>query len=169
MTTLSMTSIKTLTRCTAGTALVESIIVLPLLLILMIGVIDYAWSLSMQATASKSMRGAARYLALLPSGAACSAWAKTNAQNLAVYGNVSGTGTALVPGWTADDAHVPITIDNCPTVICPTCCPTTIQVSGTIPLSTIISVPLLPIPATMTLSSQNLQRPTPYIGDGGAC
>jgi Flp pilus assembly protein TadG len=159
----SMKSVRTLGRCTKGTALLETIIVLPLLLVVMIGVVDYAWSLSMQATAGKSMRDAARYLAMLPAAAVCQDWAKQNARNLAVYGNVAGTGTALVPGWTADDTGVPITIDNCGTS-----CPTYVQVAGSIPLSTVIAA-LIPIPATLTLSTQHLERPTPYVGDGSGC
>jgi Flp pilus assembly protein TadG len=160
----SMKSVITLGRCTTGTALLETIIVLPLLLIVMIGVVDYSWSLSMQATASKSMRGAARYLSLLPGAAACSTWAKVYAQNLAVYGNVLGSGTPLVPGWTADDTHVPIT-DDCAAT---SNCPTYFQVSGSIPLSTVIAA-LIPVPVTLTLSSQHYERPTPYVGDTSAC
>jgi Flp pilus assembly protein TadG len=165
MTAKTMQSIKTLGRCTAGTALIETIIVLPLLLIVTIGVIDYAWSLSMQATASKSMRGAARYLSLLPGAAACSGWASTNAKNLAVYGNVGGTGTALIPGWQTSGADSYVLIDQ----DCGTNCPTYVQVSARIPLSTIISLPLVTVPATLTLSSQHLERPTPYVGDTSAC
>jgi Flp pilus assembly protein TadG len=157
----AMKSVKILARCTEGTALIEAIIVLPLLCILMIGVVDFAWSLSMQATASKSMRDAARYLALLPGDAACSAWAKTNAQNLAVYGNVAGTGSPLVSGWTSDDTHVPITMD------CTTNCPVDIQVGASIPLTSLIVTALIPIPATMTISAQHIERPTPYVG--GTC
>jgi Flp pilus assembly protein TadG len=161
MSALSIKSIKTLARCTAGTALLETIIVLPLLLILMIGVVDYAWSLSMQATASKSMRDAARYLALLPGDAACQDWAKQKARNLAVYGNVAGSGSALVSGWSATDTNVPITMD------CTTSCPADIQVGAIIPLTSLIVTALVPIPATMTIKAQHIERPTPYVG--GTC
>jgi Flp pilus assembly protein TadG len=163
----STKSIMRLGRCTSGTALLETIIVLPLLLVVMIGVVDYAWSLSMQATASKSMRGAARYLSLLPGAAACSAWAQTNAQNLAVYGNMAGTGAALVPAWQTNgtDSYATITAD--PTG-CATNCPAYVEAKAQIPLSTIIAA-LIPIPATLTLSTQHLERPTPYIGEGSGC
>jgi Flp pilus assembly protein TadG len=165
MTAMPIKSIATLGRCTAGTALIETVIVLPLLLIVMIGVVDFAWSLSMQATASKSMRDAARYLAMLPGVAACSGWASTNAKNLAVYGNVAGTGTAVVPGWQTGGADSYVSIDQ----DCGTNCPTYVRVHAQIPLSTLISVPLVVAPATLTLSSQHIERPTPYVGDGSAC
>jgi Flp pilus assembly protein TadG len=167
MIAVPMKSIMKLGRCTSGTALLETIIVLPLMLIVMIGVVDYAWSLSMQATASKSMRGAARYLSLLPGAAACSSWAQTNAQNLAVFGNTAGTGTALVPGWKTNGADSYATITPDPTG-CGTNCPAYVEAKAQIPLSALIAA-LIPIPATLTLSTQHLERPTPYIGDGGAC
>src|SRR5450759_2163819 len=93
-----------LARCSSGSALVEMTIVIPVAISLMAGGVDFGLWVSTQATGSKSVRDAARYLATLPTSiSVCSnATAQANAQSLAVYGKfggVDGVDTPLVPGW----------------------------------------------------------------------
>src|SRR5690242_2256134 len=92
-------------RCTSGTALVETALIMPLAIILMVGVVDFGRVFMTRATAQKSMRDGARYLTLLPASAVCG-WGLTNAKNLAVYGNLAGTGTPLVTGWAITDVSL---------------------------------------------------------------
>jgi Flp pilus assembly protein TadG len=97
-----------LAHCTSGNALVEMTFIIPVAVFLMVGVVDFGWMLATQATGSKAIHDAARYLANLPSTAICgaNAWGISNAQNLAVYGNTAGTGSALIPGWTASNVQI---------------------------------------------------------------
>lgn len=160
-------SIRRFIRCTSGLGLVESAITLPLMMLLLLGIIDFGLAFSAQATASQSMRDAARYLATLPGGAACSTWAQTNAKNLAVYGNISGSGSALVTGWLPDggtDNNVTVTMD------CSSSCPASVQISAAIPFAILFTPSFLPFSTgTLPLSAQHLQRPTPYVGDTSGC
>jgi Flp pilus assembly protein TadG len=89
-----------LARCSSGNALVEMTIVVPVVISLMAGGIDFSMALTTQATAGKSIRDAARYLGSLRASE-CNGQIAT-AQNIAVYGNLSGTGNALVPNWEAN-------------------------------------------------------------------
>src|SRR5260370_36780360 len=86
-----------LARCESGSALVESSLVVPIALSLMVGTVDFGQGLRTWATGSKSVRDAARYLGNLDflavvdrttnAWVGCPAWAVTDAQNLAIYGN----------------------------------------------------------------------------------
>ena len=102
-----------LAHCTSGSVLVEMTLIVPVAVALMAGVVDFSMALANQATAGKSVRGAARYLASLPAVAICpssgTGWGVTNAQNLAVYGNIAGTGNPLISGWIASNVHVTYT------------------------------------------------------------
>ena len=51
-----------LARSSSGSALVEMTIIVPVAISLMAGGVDFGWALSTQATGSKSVRDAARYL-----------------------------------------------------------------------------------------------------------
>ena len=73
---------------------------MPLAISLMVGGVEFGRILSAYSTADKSMRSATRYLSQVPANAVCG-WGLTNAQNLAVYGRIDGTGSPLIPGWTA--------------------------------------------------------------------
>jgi TadE-like protein len=76
-------------RCSSGNALVEMTIVVPVAISLMVGGVDFGLALTTQATASKSVRDAARYLGSLRASE-CTAQI-AGAQNLAVYGNLAVT------------------------------------------------------------------------------
>ncbi|HKH20869.1 MAG TPA: TadE family protein [Gammaproteobacteria bacterium] len=87
-----------LCRCTAGTAALEGALVMPVAISLMAGGVEFGRVFSAYNTADKSMRSAARYLARVPRDAICT-WGRDNARNLAMYGNLNGTGSPLVYGW----------------------------------------------------------------------
>src|SRR5438132_4415015 len=97
-------------RCSSGSALVESTLVMPIAISLLFGGLDFGWGFTTWATGQKSVRDASRYLGNLPGSivsttgtpptwSGCPSWAVTNAKNLAVYGNIAGSGSALVTGW----------------------------------------------------------------------
>jgi hypothetical protein len=133
-----------LARCSSGNALVEMTIVVPVAISLMAGGVDFGMALTTQATASKSVRDAARYLGSLRASE-CNGQIPT-AQNLAIYGNLNGTGTALVPDWNADGGpnnNVSVT------------CGSTIVVSARLPYHSMILPSFLPISTTLTLSTQH--------------
>jgi Flp pilus assembly protein TadG len=132
-----------LARCSSGSALVEMTVVVPIAISLMVGGVDFGLALSTQATASKSVRDAARYLGSLR--ASDCAGAIASAQNLAVYGNLAGTGNPLVPNWNAlggTNNHVNVT------------CGSTVIVSANIPYTSIIRTAFLPN-GTYTLRTQH--------------
>ena len=79
--------------------MLEATIVMPVAISLMAGGIEFGNLLSSYGTAAKSVRNAARYLARVPEGTVCTS-GQTVATNLALYGNASGTGTALLPPLT---------------------------------------------------------------------
>src|SRR3974390_1049306 len=88
-------------RCTRGSATVEMALIMPIMISLMVGGVDFGMAFSAHATMGKSVRNAARYLGSLPKAAACSSWGIANAKNLAVFGKV-GPGaddSALISGW----------------------------------------------------------------------
>ena len=139
-----------LARCSSGSALVEMTVVVPVAISLMAGGVDFGLALSTQATAAKSVRDAARYLGSLRAGDCDSERAK--AQNLAIYGNLSGTGDPLVPDWNATggtDNNVNIT------------CGPTIVVSAKIPYTSIFHATFLPIASTYTLHTEHQE---PQVG-----
>ena len=89
-----------------GIAIVEFVIVLPLCLMLMLATAEFGRAFMQYNTLTQSLRDGARYVA---SGAIdggtgnviINATLRTQAQNLVVYGNTAGTGTATLPGLTA--------------------------------------------------------------------
>jgi Flp pilus assembly protein TadG len=85
--------------------MLEFAISLPVLLLLLFGTAEFGHFMTQYSTLNDSVRDAARYVAgaaldgtdgLLVTGSAWSSLA-TQGQNLAVYGNTGGTGTALLP------------------------------------------------------------------------
>ena len=78
-----------------GTAIVEFALILPLLLLLTMITTEFGRAIYQYNTIVKSLRNATRYLSLQTQNTQI-----TEAQNLVVFGNIAGTGTALVPGLT---------------------------------------------------------------------
>jgi Flp pilus assembly protein TadG len=136
-----------LARCSSGSALAEMTIILPVAIALMAGGVDFGWWVSTQATGSKSLRDAARYLGSLPASD-CNA-ATANAQNLAVYGSFTA-GTPLIPNWQPSNVTV-----TCPATL------SSVTVSATFPYTPLILVKFLPIASTYTLSAQHVE---PQVG-----
>jgi Flp pilus assembly protein TadG len=104
-----------------GTALAESAVLMPVLVVMMFGVFEFSWFFCQQKIVEAGVRDAARYLARVPAngGSPCAATNtdssgtayKTLAQNIAVYGSTSTTGfNPRVSGWTTADVRI-----TCPT------------------------------------------------------
>jgi Flp pilus assembly protein TadG len=143
-----------LARCSSGSVLVEATIYMPIAISLMVGGVDFGMAFSAQATVEKSVRDAARFLASLPippisaTRLGCSTWAIAKAKNLAVYGNLSGTGPALISGWqTGGGANNQVNVDcsNADKIL----------VSAKAPYTTLMLGAVLPGVGTFTLSAQH--------------
>ena len=80
-----------------GTAIVEFALILPLLLLLTMITTEFGRAIYQYNTIVKSVRNATRYLSLQTP---ITDTKITEAQNLVVFGNIAGTGPALVPGLT---------------------------------------------------------------------
>jgi len=89
-----------------GSALVEAALVLPVLVTLVFGVLEFSWFFYQQHLVSMGLRDAARYLAR--SSAPCltvsSDWLieEQYARNIATTGVTDGNSPARVKGWQAD-------------------------------------------------------------------
>jgi Flp pilus assembly protein TadG len=143
-----------LARRTSGSALVEMTIITPLAILMMVGAVDFGWALFTQATASKSVHNAARYLGSLSKSTVCDNpdWPKIlqKAQNLAVYGTLTAQpGSEVIRGWSPSDVQT--------TVDC-TRSPPTITVTATVSHHSIIATGFLPIPSIFTLSATHEER-----------
>ena len=141
-----------LRRSTAGTALIEAAVILPLVVIIMGGIFDFGHAYATLSAAQKSLRGAVRYLSLLPSGSVCSAWALTSARNLARFGNTAGTGTVLITGWENGDI----------TRVAPTACSSStpvgiIKLSATVPYDSFMWE-IVGLPETITMNVEHEER-----------
>ena len=88
-----------------GLAMVEFVLSAPVLLLLLFGTVEFGHFLIQYSTLNDSVRNAARYVAgvalngtdgLLKTGAAWNSL-QQEGQNLAVFGNIAGSGTALLP------------------------------------------------------------------------
>ena len=98
--------------------MVEFVVSVPVILLLMFGSFEFGHLMTQYSTLNDGVRNAARYV----SGAALQGTADTMAagaawttlasqgQNLAVYGNIAGTGSAIIPSLTA--ANIVVTEDT---------------------------------------------------------
>src|SRR4030095_5477307 len=82
-----------------GQSLLEFAMVLPILLLLAIGTIEFGRAYYHYNTLSKAVRQAARYMSVH----AYTTAEQTNAIRMAVYGNATGTGTPVLPGLTTSN------------------------------------------------------------------
>jgi Flp pilus assembly protein TadG len=85
-----------------GQSLLEFAITLPILLLLAAGTIEFGRAFYQYNTLSKAVREAARYISSKPYNST----ERTNAARMAVYGNVTGTGTPVLPGLTTSNIVV---------------------------------------------------------------
>lgn len=89
-----------------GSSTVEFALVLPILLILIIMVSELGVMFYRLNAVTKSVQIAARYLSDVSVNNGNSGAEKTNAKNLAVYGNMAGDGAPIVPGYAPDNIVV---------------------------------------------------------------
>lgn len=87
----------------AGAAILELVVVLPFIFTLAAVAIEGGFAMYRYHLVAVGVRDAARYL----SGIDYTAANVTRAQNIAVFGNIAGTGTARVPGWTTGNLTIP--------------------------------------------------------------
>lgn len=91
-----------MTKKQNGVALVEFALVLPFLLLLSMLTFEFGRAIWEYNTLTKSVRDAARYLAIQTPGTKI-----TQARNLMVYGNLGGTGSPLVRGLSTSNVPDP--------------------------------------------------------------
>jgi Flp pilus assembly protein TadG len=99
-----------------GSALIEGAVVMPLLIALVFGVLEFSWLFYQQHLVAIGLHDAADFLARSPDpcDAVSRAWKveEQHAKNLATRGSLSG-GAARVRGWTAEMVMTKCTkIDN---------------------------------------------------------
>lgn len=82
-----------------GQSLLEFAMVLPVLLLLALGTIEFGRAYYHYNTLSKAVRQGARYMSMH----AYTAAERTNAQRMAIYGNADGTGSPCLPGLTTSN------------------------------------------------------------------
>lgn len=85
-----------------GQSLIEFAMVLPILLLLAIGTIEFGRAYYHYNTLSKAVRQAARYMSCHAYNSA----EQTNAANMAIYGNAAGSGSPCLPGLTASNIAI---------------------------------------------------------------
>lgn len=134
-------------ECTSGAALIEMVLVFPIVGLLLVGGFDLGIAFNTQATAQKSLRDAVRYLSEVPMDAICT-WGLTHARNIAVYGQESTGTTPLIPGYKPSDVQL----------VLPSSCsgltdPVTIALEATIPYPNFFPLPNIGLPATLTLTA----------------
>lgn len=86
-----------------GAAMIELVLVLPLLLLLAFLTTEFGRAVHQYQTITKSVRDAVRYLSVHAPDTHV-----TEARNLVVYGNTTGAGTPLAPGLTVAHVAAPV-------------------------------------------------------------
>jgi hypothetical protein len=146
--------ISRLARCESGSALVEATLVLPIAIALMAGAVDFGRAFVTLSTAEKALRDAGRYLTMLPSSAVCG-WGLTDAENLAVYGNIAGTGSPIITGWSTSAISLAQPTPDCSSLSTSTI----IQLTATVPYT-----PLMLSAVGINSLSMNAQHEERWIG-----
>lgn len=132
-----------------GSVLLETALVMPIALILFVGVIDFGRAYYTLAVAQKSVRAAVRYLTTLPPSGLCASagavngWGVDKSKNLALYGNLAGSGSVRIPGWSSTNFTITSSA-------CPVAAGATIHVNATVPF-TALTWGYLGLPKTMTM------------------
>ena len=110
-------ALKRLIGAERGAALVEFTVLMPLLFALMAGFIEFGMAMQRHHLVQKSLRDSTRYLAQVPGFDSTTPIDATPcndtptgqaliAKNLAIYGNIGGTGTPKIIGWGYDGVCV---------------------------------------------------------------
>ncbi|MBM3723952.1 MAG: hypothetical protein FJW40_00795 [Acidobacteria bacterium] len=98
-----------------GTSLLESALLVPLILLLLLGAIEFARLTITYYTLQKALYGMARYLGVQQAVNFCDDTdaTVTAAKNLAVFGNSGGTGDPILPNLATDQIAIRIeTVDT---------------------------------------------------------
>jgi hypothetical protein len=141
----------------SGSAVLETAIIMPVAISLMVGGVEFARIYANYDTVKKSVRNATRYLARVPSDQICSGWGLSNAKNLAVYGNVAGTGSPLVPGWTTGMVTLQLP-STCPPPADPA---RVVSLQASVPYA-LVMLNAIGLSNTMTLQARHEER---WIGE----
>lgn len=100
----------------SGLAMVESAIVLPLIIFLMLATAEVGRAISQYNTLTKALRDGTRFLTNSPTNEAGvaqpTAAKKLSARNLVVFGNTAGTGASILPGMTLANVANPIVVND---------------------------------------------------------
>lgn len=134
---MRMLRLQRLGRDIRGTSIIEAAIVIPIAIILFVGVLDFGRVYYTRATAQKSIRAAVRYLSTLPANGICtttgapSLWGVQKSKNLALYGNVDGTGSIRLKNWSSGN----ITVNSS---VCPIAAGATVGISATVPFQALV-------------------------------
>ena len=102
---------QSLWRNDEGSALIEGAILVPVLLVLVLGVLEFSWLIDQQHLISTGIHDAARYIA--QSANPNDLTIQKRAKNLATTGAIDGD-TARVRGWTARDVNITYATVNNP-------------------------------------------------------
>lgn len=103
-------------RRQTGTAMIEFLIVAPLLLLLVLGVAEFGRLIQHNEILNKAVRNAARYAAEQTTGSfgtiTLTPAVVSRIQNLAVYGQTTAAVTPMLPGLAIDDITVSEPVTN---------------------------------------------------------
>ncbi len=110
-------ALKRLTGAENGAALIEFTVLMPLLFALVAGFIEFGMAIQRHQLVQKSLRDSTRYLAQVPGYDAATPVDATPcnntptgqalfAKNLAIYGNIGGTGAPKIANWGYDGVCV---------------------------------------------------------------
>ena len=132
------------TKSERGAELIEFALVLPLIILLCLGTIEFGRAYYTYNILSKAVRDGSRFLStgLVTSAGTVDPTTVTGTKNVVVYGNVAGTGTKILPDLLTTQVNIPA-----PTVV-----------SGAEQYVTVsVSYPYVPLfrlvmPTTLTLS-----------------
>ena len=138
-------------RDRSGTSFLEAAIIMPMVLLIIGGIYDFGQAAATLSAAQKSLRGAVRYLTLLPSGLVCSNWGVTNAKNLALYGTTTAgaAGSELIKGWKASDISLDL-----PTTCSNNAAVSTIRMSASVPYTPLMWG-VVGLPGTFTMNVEH--------------
>lgn len=91
-------------RADSGSALVETITIAPIMIVFLVGILEFGALLYAKLEVETGLRAAARYTARCQNITfGCS---DAMARNIAIYGNAAGTGGPRVQGWTTGDITI---------------------------------------------------------------
>jgi hypothetical protein len=130
-----------------GQSLLEFAMVLPILLLITFGTIEFGRAYFQYNTLTKAIRDGARHM----SEAVYNTTERDRMKNLVVYGNVNGTGTPIMPGLTTSKIVLSPDANDSTTPVSP---PNWVTVSvNAYPFSTLLPG-LIPLNATFSPSIQ---------------